>query len=204
MPEFQRKSRGAAGSSRAEGPRIADAPIIVDALLGTGSSGAPRDTVAAAIEIIDRAGRDGAVAIALDVPSGLDATTGEHELCVEADLTLTFGVVKRGLLLARDVCGEIVVLDIGLAEREPFDSLPLLIDHDWVAHEFRKFHPMRTRAPVVDLRSLQVAKEWPARRFLREGSASQRNRLGSRRRCGRMSLRFTSDFPRRWSALARR
>ena len=117
----------------AEGPRIGDAPVIVDALLGTGTSGAPRDTVAAAIEIINRAGCDGAVTISLDVPSGLDASTGQHELCVEADLTLTFGVVKRGLLVAREVCGEIVVLDIGLENGKSPDSLPLLVDHDWVS-----------------------------------------------------------------------
>jgi len=125
----------------ADGARIADAPVIVDALLGTGSSGAPRDTVAAAIEIINRAGRDGAVTVALDVPSGLDASTGEHELCVEADLTLTFGVVKRGLLLAREVCGEIVVLDIGLKSGAPLDSLPLLVDHDWVAARIPEIPP---------------------------------------------------------------
>lgn len=125
----------------AGGPRIADAPVIVDALLGTGSSGAPRDTVAAAIEIINRAGRDGAVTVALDVPSGLDASTGKHELCVEADLTLTFGVVKRGLLLAREMCGEIVVLDIGLESGAPLDSLPLLVDHDWVSARIPEIPP---------------------------------------------------------------
>jgi len=116
-----------------DGPHIADAPVIVDALLGTGSSGEPRETIAAAIEIINRAGRDGAATVALDVPSGLDASTGEHGLCVEADLTLTFGVLKRGLLVAREVSGEIVVLDIGLDSKPSLESLPLLVDHDWVA-----------------------------------------------------------------------
>jgi NAD(P)H-hydrate epimerase len=124
-----------------DGPHIADAPIIVDALLGTGSTGAPRETIAAAIEIINRAGRDGAVTVALDVPSGLDASTGEHELCVEADLTLTFGVLKRGLLLARDVCGEIMVLDIGLQSGPALDSLPLLVDRDWVAERIPEIPP---------------------------------------------------------------
>jgi NAD(P)H-hydrate epimerase len=125
----------------AEGPHIADAPVIVDALLGTGSSGAPRGTVAAAIEIINRAGSDGALTIALDVPSGLNASTGEHELCVQADLTLTFGVVKRGLLLAREVCGEVVVLDIGLTRGESLDSLPLLVDQGWVSARIPEIPP---------------------------------------------------------------
>ena len=122
-----------AESLAGEVPHIGDAPILIDALLGTGSSGAPRDTIAAAIDIINRAGDEGAVVVALDVPSGLDATTGNHELCVEADLTLTFGVVKRGQLLAREVCGEIMVLEIGLLSGPHLDSLPMLVDHGWVS-----------------------------------------------------------------------
>lgn len=112
-------------------PAVSDPAIVIDALLGTGSTGAPRDTIAAAIEIINRSRADGATVIALDLPSGVDATTGVHELCVEADITLTFGVVKRGQLLAREVCGEIVALDIGLREGPLLDTLPLLVDRMW-------------------------------------------------------------------------
>jgi len=114
-------------------PAIASAPVVIDALLGTGAAGAPKGPIASAIEIVNQARRDGAVVIALDLPSGLDATTGDHELCVEADLTLSFGVAKRGQLLARDVSGEITVLDIGLKHGPPLDSLPELIDHAWAA-----------------------------------------------------------------------
>ena len=111
---------------------ISDAPIVIDALLGTGATGAPRGTIASAIEIVNNARSGGAVVIALDVPSGLDATTGMHELCVSADVTITFGVMKRGHLLARDVCGEIVALDIGLVNSPELESLPLLVDRKWV------------------------------------------------------------------------
>jgi NAD(P)H-hydrate epimerase len=68
--------------------------------------------------------------VSLDCPSGLNATTGEHSDCVLADFTLSFGGAKRGTLLARDVCGEIAVLDIGLPDSP---SLPLLIDGGWVS-----------------------------------------------------------------------
>lgn len=114
-------------------PSLGDAPIIIDALLGTGVTGAPRGTIVSAIEIVNNARTDGAVVIALDIPSGLDATNGTHELCVEADVTITFGVAKRGHLLARDVCGEVVVLDIGLVSSPALESLPLLVDRRWVA-----------------------------------------------------------------------
>jgi NAD(P)H-hydrate epimerase len=75
------------------------------------------------------------------VPSGLDATTGVRSNCVIADLTLSFGGVKRGLLLARDCCGKIVALDIGLDDPRPTGvsknatpelALPILVDGEWV------------------------------------------------------------------------
>jgi hydroxyethylthiazole kinase-like uncharacterized protein yjeF len=90
--------------------------IAVDALLGTGfRAGAPlRDRIAdAAAELLFIADRGGSV-VALDVPTGLDATTGEHEGAPRCALTLTFGTVKRGQLVARERCGAIVALDIGL------------------------------------------------------------------------------------------
>jgi hydroxyethylthiazole kinase-like uncharacterized protein yjeF len=120
---------------------LSDAPIIIDALLGTGATGAPRGTIASAIEIVNNARSGGAIVIALDVPSGLDATTGMHELCVAADVTVTFGVMKRGHVLARDVCGEIVALDIGLVNAPPLESLPLLVDRQWVAARVPEIPP---------------------------------------------------------------
>jgi NAD(P)H-hydrate epimerase len=135
------QSAGSAAVGVDAPPSFGDAPIIIDALLGTGASGAPRGTVASAIEIVNNARSEGSVVIALDVPSGLDATTGIHELCVEADVTITFGVVKRGHLLARDVCGEVVVLDIGLVSSTALESLPLLVDRGWVAERVPDIPP---------------------------------------------------------------
>lgn len=108
--------------------------VVIDALLGTGSEGKPRGKIAEGIASIDRMRSDGARVAALDLPSGLDATTGEHSVCVVADVSLSFGAVKRGMLLARDCCGEIVVLDIGLDDiPHPDDeTLPALIDGEWV------------------------------------------------------------------------
>src|SRR6266513_734300 len=87
---------------------------IVDALLGTGFEGQPRGKIADSISMINELHSAGAAVAALDVPSGLNATTGEHSLCVVADLTLSFGGIKRGTLVARDCCGELVAIDIGL------------------------------------------------------------------------------------------
>ncbi len=105
--------------------------VVVDALLGTGASGAPRGRMAEAIADIAQRRESGARVVSLDLPSGLDSTTAAGDGSVIADLTISFGTMKRGHLLSRQKCGEIVVLDIGLSSDTP-SGLPVLIDRDWV------------------------------------------------------------------------
>jgi NAD(P)H-hydrate epimerase len=116
-----------------------DVSVIVDALLGTGFEGEPRGNITAAIETINNLHSRGMRVAALDLPSGLNATTGQHSSCVVADLTLSFGGIKRGTLLARDCCGEIVAIDIGLDEPRRDGTraktaleLPAMVDADFV------------------------------------------------------------------------
>ena len=106
--------------------------IVVDALLGTGSAGAPHGAVAEAIAEIAARRSCGARIVSLDVPSGLDATTGATDGGVVADLTLTFGTLKRGHLIARGHCGRIVVLDIGLGGHVRDKGEQLLVGPAWV------------------------------------------------------------------------
>lgn len=120
----------AAGIERDDEPRYEGEGVVVDALLGIGASGPLRGPVADGVRAIRDARARGAIVVALDVPSGLDATTGavaDDALVVEADLTLTFGTLKRGQLLARDRCGTIAVLDIGLPPADGAD-VPALLD----------------------------------------------------------------------------
>lgn len=106
--------------------------VIVDGLLGTGAHGAPHDEIAGAIGRIDfarSADRSGARVVSLDIPSGVDATTGDVPgVYVRAHLTVTFGAMKRGLLVNRDAAGAIVVVDIGLgaAAAHSGDAMPLM------------------------------------------------------------------------------
>jgi len=107
--------------------------IVVDGLLGTGAAGEPRGPIGDAITSIKRLRERGAAVVALDVPSAFDATTGAAtDRTVIADLTLTFGALKRGLLVARQHCGELAVLDIGLGAIDSDDAASL-IDEAWVA-----------------------------------------------------------------------
>ena len=104
--------------------------VIVDGLLGTGAVGAPRGPIADAIRQINNAAAHGARVVALDIPSGVDGTSGECAgAFVNANLTVTFGAMKRGLLVNRDAAGAIVVVDIGVADvAGGFDEAPWLFD----------------------------------------------------------------------------
>jgi hydroxyethylthiazole kinase-like uncharacterized protein yjeF len=107
--------------------------IVVDALLGTGSVGAPRGELARACSLLNTGRSRGAAVVAIDLPSGLDATTGTFDGALPADLTITFGNIKRGHLIARRLCGTIVVVDIGFAVI-PSEARDLhLIDDPWVS-----------------------------------------------------------------------
>lgn len=89
--------------------------LAVDGLLGTGHRGDIRSPVAERCEQLDALRQRGAFVTALDVPSGLDASTGDCATgAVRAHLTLSYGSCKRGLLIARAHAGRILVLDIGL------------------------------------------------------------------------------------------
>jgi NAD(P)H-hydrate epimerase len=90
----------------------AAADLCVDALLGTGLRSAPRPPDAGAITALE-----GARVLSVDVPSGLDASTGEaHDPCVRAEVTCTLTAVKSGLWTdaGRARAGRVVVADIGM------------------------------------------------------------------------------------------
>ncbi len=113
--------------------------VVVDALFGTGFHGAPRTEAAALIERINSCG---APVIAVDLPSGVDADTGEVPgAAVTAALTVTFHGRKVGLVAApgRFHAGRVVVADIGLAPAETaarratdalLRAVPLRAPHD--------------------------------------------------------------------------
>lgn len=107
--------------------------IAVDALLGTGySSSTPlREGILEPLAYMRALATRGASVIAIDVPSGLDATTGVNAGSLFCSTTLTFGTIKRGHLLARDACGRIVLLDIGLGEHTRGAGSMRLTDARW-------------------------------------------------------------------------
>ncbi len=93
---------------------VDDCDFIADALLGTGTSGAPRGETARLISLCNK---NGAV-LSFDIPSGINPETGEvYSPCIKADVTVTFLAPKTGMLFppANEMCGRVVVADIGIA-----------------------------------------------------------------------------------------
>lgn len=93
--------------------------VVVDALLGSGARGAPRDLVAVVIESIQKERSRGARVVSVDLPSGVPADGGPVDWpTVEADVTVTFAAKKPGLVFApsSDRAGSVVVAPIGIPD----------------------------------------------------------------------------------------
>lgn len=89
-----------------------DADVIIDGILGTGIAGTIREPYASAISFINKSK---AFKLAVDVPSGLDPDTGNTaNICVKADITVTFHKMKVGMPKRTDMCGQIFVEKIGI------------------------------------------------------------------------------------------
>jgi NAD(P)H-hydrate epimerase len=100
---------------------LAGAGVVIDAIFGTGFAGAPRPPADAAVEAINRCG---APAIACDIASGVNASSGEVEgVAVEADVTVSFHAAKLGHRVAPGKwhAGELRVAPIGIPEGAPLE-----------------------------------------------------------------------------------
>jgi hydroxyethylthiazole kinase-like uncharacterized protein yjeF len=120
---------------------LAQADVLVDGILGTGISGPPRERQAFAINAMNRAD---APVVSLDVPSGVDADTGEvHGDAVVAQVTVSFGGVKLGGLFhpGRALVGRLVGVEIGFPPVEEDTFSGTLITPGWVSRRLPRRDP---------------------------------------------------------------
>lgn len=104
--------------------------FVVDGIFGVGLSRMVNEKYA---QIIQRLNETKAIKIAVDIPSGIDATTGEVMGCAfRADLTVTFGFAKYGLYLypGTEYAGKIVTASIGIDESSFFGDKPQMFYYD--------------------------------------------------------------------------
>ncbi|MBP2049580.1 hydroxyethylthiazole kinase-like uncharacterized protein yjeF [Streptomyces griseochromogenes] len=113
LAALRRAGGSAVGPGTAE-EAIARADLVMDGIVGIGGKGGLRpeaEALAGAVE------RSRAAVVAVDLPSGVEADTGEvRGAAIRADLTVTFGTHKPGLLIdpAREYAGSVRLIDIGL------------------------------------------------------------------------------------------
>lgn len=112
---------GEGGALAAFLAEAASCDIIIDGLLGTGGRGGLQGPLAEVVAQLCHmvAAGDGPAVVACDLPSGVNATTGEvtHPV-LPADLTVTFGAAKTGVVCApaEQLCGSVSVVDLGIDE----------------------------------------------------------------------------------------
>jgi ADP-dependent NAD(P)H-hydrate dehydratase / NAD(P)H-hydrate epimerase len=111
---------------------VSQADVIIDGITGIGGRGGLRGSAAEIARIVSESP---GLVVAVDIPSGVDADTGwvaDTDACVTADVTVTFGCLKPGLVIApgRFHMGGIRMVDIGLGPHLPHASLQILDDLD--------------------------------------------------------------------------
>lgn len=119
----------AAGGRVAAAAVLADADLVLDGILGIGGKGSLRDATAAAVARISPT----ATVISVDVPSGVDADTGEVAgVAVRAHATVTFGTWKPGLVVdpGAAYAGAIECVDIGIESQLPTAEITVLQGSD--------------------------------------------------------------------------
>ena len=132
------------GNVAAASAAAASSGVVLDAVLGTGAQGGLRGPAAELIEALGRS-RPGLV-VACDIPSGVDSDTGEaHSPVLRAELTVTFGAAKAGLLAdpGADYAGQVQVIPIGIETALPDPALRRLQSGDLAAllpHPERRSH----------------------------------------------------------------
>ncbi|MBV9485597.1 MAG: NAD(P)H-hydrate dehydratase [Frankiaceae bacterium] len=102
----------------ADAATVAAADLVIDGMLGIGATGPLREPMARLVPMCESAG----LVVAVDVPSGVNASTGDIDgEAVTADVTVTFGVLKPGLVVSpgAEHAGRVEVVDIGLTLPPP-------------------------------------------------------------------------------------
>ena len=105
---------------------MAASDLLVDGIFGTGLKGEVKGFFREIIEFANSLGRP---MVAIDIPSGLDSDSGKVlGTCIRASLTVTFGLLKRGLLIlpGAEFCGKVVLVDISLP-RSSIDGVAIRI-----------------------------------------------------------------------------
>ncbi|WP_051338299.1 bifunctional ADP-dependent NAD(P)H-hydrate dehydratase/NAD(P)H-hydrate epimerase [Streptomyces flavidovirens] len=111
------RAGGVVAGGGGAGVGVAGADLVIDGITGIGGRGGLREAAVPLARAAQAARDSGAIVVAVDLPSGVEADSGEvRGECVRADATVTFGTYKPGLLIdpAREYVGAVRLVELGL------------------------------------------------------------------------------------------
>ena len=148
--------------------------VVVDCLLGTGATGEIREPMAEWARKINALGAQGVPVVAVDVPSGVDATTGAIAAAtVAATCTVTFHVPKTGLVVppGSEATGEVLVWDIGLTSFPSDDADVRVVTSEGVNVPGRRPDDHKYRAGFVAV--VAGSSDYPGAAYLSARAAAR-------------------------------
>src|SRR5208283_5132066 len=95
--------------------KLHEVDLMVVGIFGTGFHGEPQSIQRSSIEVVNKNRR--AKVLSIDIPSGMEADTGDAKVAVKSDVTLTMHAPKIGMVMdekSRKMCGRIILANIGL------------------------------------------------------------------------------------------
>ncbi|MBU5655293.1 NAD(P)H-hydrate epimerase [Corynebacterium aurimucosum] len=142
------------------GSAPSDSSLVIDAIAGLGSA---RGLSGTALSLYRKATAAGAVVLAVDMPTGVDADTGVCATdAVNADVTVTFGSPRLGHALAAE-CGQVVVADLFLPGASSFAETLAELDEPaaFIAHEPSVPTAFAWQSGELDLPGGRASRPWP-------------------------------------------
>jgi len=145
--------------------------VVIDCLLGTGITGAPREPIRSWIGLVNASRRP---VVSVDIPSGLNADDGTAPGgAIRATMTLTLAAPKTGLLSAPAYCGTLRLVDIGIPAEyiEQFADAPAVTDLNTARALFRREEPDTYKQRRGRVLIIGGSRDYPSAPFLSAGAA---------------------------------
>jgi len=174
---------------------LSEADIILDGLLGIGASGPLREPMTQLVSMINAANR---YCVAIDVPTGVDPTTGELNPtgeAVNASLTVTFGALKTGLLTGPGAshAGQVDLVDIGLSRYLP-EPIAKIVDQSDIDELILPAHRLSDKYSRGVVGVIAGSKQYPGAALLAVGAA-RKSGVGMVRYAGPCAGEVVARYP---------
>lgn len=146
---------------------LEDREVIVDAMLGSGAKGPLTEPIAGIIKFVNNLNCE---RLAIDIPTGVDAESGQAELAFQANVTITLGGLKQGLFFSNGyaAAGEVYVAGIGIPDEllDEEEALSALLEPEDALYFFPEKKKAIHKFSAGSVLSIAGSKEYPGAALL--------------------------------------